>query len=153
TIGATSPQTFGGAKYTFSSWSDGGAISHTITVPSTNTTYTATFISPTVPPPPPPPPPTSPPAVRVGVADFATGPDQGGGGTVRFFNPDSTEKFNVSPFDSTFTGGMRVAVADFNGDGVPDLAVGTGPGSAAHVRVLDGQTHSELFAVDPFEVG
>jgi hypothetical protein len=30
-------------RYGFSSWSDGGAASHTITVPSTPTTYTATF--------------------------------------------------------------------------------------------------------------
>ncbi len=32
-----------GTRYVFSSWSDGGAQSHTITTPSTNTTYTANF--------------------------------------------------------------------------------------------------------------
>ena len=31
------------SKYTFTGWSDGGAISHNITVPSSNTTYTASF--------------------------------------------------------------------------------------------------------------
>jgi glucose/arabinose dehydrogenase len=40
---ATSPQTFDSATYTFSSWSDGGAQSRTITAPATNTTYTATY--------------------------------------------------------------------------------------------------------------
>src|SRR5205085_4562751 len=39
----------------------------------------------------------------------------------------------------------------FTGDGVADLVVGTGPGSATHVRVLDGVDQHELFALDPFE--
>jgi Divergent InlB B-repeat domain/Abnormal spindle-like microcephaly-assoc'd, ASPM-SPD-2-Hydin len=44
TIATTSPQSGGtGIQYVFSTWSDGGAISHTITVPSTATTYTASF--------------------------------------------------------------------------------------------------------------
>ncbi len=44
TITTTSPQAGTiGTQYVFSSWSDGGAISHSITVPSTPTTYTATF--------------------------------------------------------------------------------------------------------------
>ena len=36
-------QTSGGTAYTFASWSDGGAQQHTIVVPSTAQTYTATF--------------------------------------------------------------------------------------------------------------
>jgi len=44
TIATTSPQSGGtGVQYVFSSWSDSGAISHSITVPSTATTYTASF--------------------------------------------------------------------------------------------------------------
>ena len=44
TIATTSPQSGGtGIQYAFSSWSDSGAISHAITVPSTATTYTASF--------------------------------------------------------------------------------------------------------------
>ncbi len=44
TIATTSPQAAGpGTQYAFSSWSDSGAISHSITVPSTATTYTASF--------------------------------------------------------------------------------------------------------------
>lgn len=45
TIATTSPQQGTGARYTFSSWSDGGAISHTITVPANAVTYTASFSS------------------------------------------------------------------------------------------------------------
>ncbi len=44
TIATISPQSGGsGIQYAFSSWSDSGAISHTITVPTTATTYTASF--------------------------------------------------------------------------------------------------------------
>lgn len=43
TIGAPSPQTLGTTQYGFVSWSDGGAASHSIATPATNTTYTATF--------------------------------------------------------------------------------------------------------------
>jgi uncharacterized protein (TIGR03437 family) len=44
TIATQSPQTSAsGAQYSFVSWSDGQAISHNITVPITDTTYTATL--------------------------------------------------------------------------------------------------------------
>ena len=43
TIEATTPQSSGPTTYTFTSWSDGGAASHTISTPATNTTYTATY--------------------------------------------------------------------------------------------------------------
>ncbi len=42
-IGAASPQTIAGVTYYFSTWSDKGKQSHTITTPATNTTYTVTF--------------------------------------------------------------------------------------------------------------
>ena len=43
TIGTTSPQSAGtGIRYVLTRWSDGGAISHTVT-PTNSTTYTATF--------------------------------------------------------------------------------------------------------------
>jgi len=43
TIGVTSPQGSGSTQYLFGTWSDSGAQTHTITVPSSPTTYTATF--------------------------------------------------------------------------------------------------------------
>ncbi len=36
-------QNFGGRRYQFVSWSDGGAATHTISTPATNTTFTATY--------------------------------------------------------------------------------------------------------------
>jgi PKD repeat protein len=43
TISAVSPQTKGPKTYTFSSWSDGGAQTHTIVAPASAATYTARF--------------------------------------------------------------------------------------------------------------
>jgi hypothetical protein len=43
TIATISPQTSSGTENTFASWSDGGAISHSVTAPSSATTYTASF--------------------------------------------------------------------------------------------------------------
>jgi hypothetical protein len=69
---------------------------------------------------------------------------------VNFYNPDGTQRFAVQPFGS-FTGGVRTASADFNGDGVADLVVGTGPGGPTHVVILDGKDQHVLFSIDPFE--
>jgi hypothetical protein len=48
-LGVVSPQSSGGTVYTFQSWSDGGAATHTIVTPNANTSYTATFTASTVP--------------------------------------------------------------------------------------------------------
>jgi hypothetical protein len=42
-IAAPSPQIVGGHVYLFESWSDGGAATHTISTPATDTAYTARF--------------------------------------------------------------------------------------------------------------
>jgi len=42
-VSAPSPQTVNHSTYNFTSWSDGGAQSHTIVAPTANTTYTATY--------------------------------------------------------------------------------------------------------------
>ncbi|MFO0938743.1 MAG: hypothetical protein U0798_19750 [Gemmataceae bacterium] len=82
----------------------------------------------------------------VGVPEFAVG----GPGTVTVYNSDGSESFNFEPF-SGFTGDVRTAVADFNGDGVGDIVVGTGPGAVTQVRVIDGVTKAELHFFSPFE--
>ncbi|MDB5307932.1 MAG: repeat-associated core domain protein [Gemmataceae bacterium] len=106
---------------------------------------TTTIVPPTVPPPPPPA--TSP--VLVGYPQFAIGSDTGGPATVTKYNPDGSVAATLNPFPGT-TGGVRTAVADFNGDGIPDVAVGTGPGAVAEVKILDGKTGAVLFDVRPF---
>jgi hypothetical protein len=97
------------------------------------------------------------PPVLIGPEQFAVATDVGGSPVVRFFNPDATERTSFNAFanslfpDTTFTGGVRVATADFNGDGIADIVIGTGPGAATFVRVLDGVTLQELFSITPFE--
>ena len=105
----------------------------------------------TVPPVPPPPPGTVKP-VLVGYPQFAAGAGSGGGPGINLYNPDQSVRSAGSAFaDQSFTGGVRVATADFNGDGVADLVVGTGPGGASLVRVLDGVDRHVIAQITPFE--
>lgn len=89
--------------------------------------------------------------VLVGVPRFAAGADRSGTPTVQFYNPDGSLITSLTVFESTFSGGVRTASADFNNDNVPDLVVGTGPGRSTRVRILSGTDFSEIFATDPFE--
>jgi hypothetical protein len=43
TLGVSTPQGSAGTQYVFNSWSDGGAITHTITAPAANGSYVASF--------------------------------------------------------------------------------------------------------------
>jgi hypothetical protein len=80
----------------------------------------------------------------------AVGTDAGTPGQVKVLNPDGTVKSSTPAFGG-FTGGVRVAVGDVNGDGVPDTIIGTGPGAATQVQVLDGSTGKVLYSLQPFE--
>ncbi len=86
----------------------------------------------------------------VGYPRFTVGADANGPATVTVYNPDQSVATTLTLFLST-SGGVRVAEADFNGDGIPDLAVGTGPGAVAEVKVYDGATGATLFDILPFE--
>ncbi|HXD86139.1 MAG TPA: VCBS repeat-containing protein [Urbifossiella sp.] len=88
--------------------------------------------------------------VLVGYSQFAVGPDAGGGPIAATYNPDGSLSSSKQVFDPSVTGGVRTAVADFNGDGVNDLAVGIGVGSPDFVEVVDGKTGNVLFQVAPF---
>jgi hypothetical protein len=80
-----------------------------------------------------------------------------GGPHVRVFDGDSgVEVLGFFAYDPGFLGGVRVAVGDVNGDGVPDVVTATGPGGGPHVKVFDGRTGAILpgpigsfFAFDP----
>jgi len=83
------------------------------------------------------------PTVRSGI--FAVGTDSGGPTRVRVFDATTrVERFSLSPYPSTFKGGVRVAVADVTGDGVSDIITAPGPGMAALVRVFDGRDGTAL---------
>jgi streptogramin lyase len=99
-----------------------------------------------------------------GYGDIITGPDSGGGPEVKVFDSSRLKQVNnlsepptlldfmaYSPF---FPGGVRVAAANLDGDGLADIITGAGPGGGPHVEVWDGQTPKTLlqsyYAFSPF---
>jgi FG-GAP repeat len=81
---------------------------------------------------------------RVGVnpvlaSDVVVGAGSGGGPHVRALDPATgAEVRGFFAYDAAFTGGVRVAACDLDGDGVPDLVTGAGPGGGPHVRAFSG---------------
>src|SRR5581483_6085543 len=75
---------------------------------------------------------------------FATGADAGGGPQVLVINADGALRFSFYAYDPVFTGGVRVATGDVNGDGVDDIITGAGPGGGPHVKVFSGRDGSLL---------
>lgn len=60
--------------------------------------------------------------------------------------------WELQPFEDGYTGGLRVAAGDVDGDGWPDVVVGRGPGSPPQVRVFsgfDGSVILDFLAYDP----
>ncbi len=82
---------------------------------------------------------------------FATGVDAGNAPVVQLYDATGNLKFRTNAFDANATGGVRVAVADVNGDGIADVVAGTGPGVEAEVRVIDGKTGAVIFSSRPFQ--
>jgi hypothetical protein len=82
---------------------------------------------------------------------FLVASGSGGTDAVNQYNPDGTLARQVFAFGPDSTSGVRVAYADFNGDGVPDIVAGSGPGTPARVRILDGATLSPIFESFPFD--
>ena len=82
---------------------------------------------------------------------LAVSPGDSGGPRVRVFhdlaaglvgNPPggAGQSSDFFAYDPNFRGGVRVAVADLTGDGVPDVVTAPGKGMAPLVRVFDGRT-------------
>jgi FG-GAP-like repeat len=88
---------------------------------------------------------------------IVVGAGAGGGPHVRLFEPPALSSFfQFDAFAPGFTGGVRVAAGDVNGDGLTDVIVGAGPGGGPNVKVYDGKTGSLLqsfFAFDPSVMG
>ncbi len=74
-----------------------------------------------------------------------------GGSQAKLVDPGTgAATLTIEPFPG-FTGGIRVASADLNRDGVPELIVGPGPGAPPRVVIYDGSSGAELRSFTPFE--
>ena len=86
-----------------------------------------------------------------------TGADAGGAPHVRRFIaldgsvPPTGALDSFFVFDPLFSGGVRVAEGDVNGDGVSDYIAGAGPGRAPEVWIVDGATGALTAALAAFE--
>jgi uncharacterized repeat protein (TIGR01451 family) len=71
----------------------------------------------------------------------AVGADAGGGPAVRVFDfTTGKQLFSFFAYSPTFTGGVRVAVGDVNGDSTPDIITAPGAGGGPQIKVFDGKT-------------
>lgn len=72
--------------------------------------------------------------------DIVVGAGRGGSPHVRVVSGvDLRELASFFAYETGFTGGVNVAIGDFNGDGRNDLITGAGPGGGPRVRVFNGQ--------------
>lgn len=83
-------------------------------------------------------------------ARYAVGTGAGSNGMVNIYDATTNNLIStVTPFGTSYTGGVRVAMADLNGDGISDLVAATATGPA-HVVVIDGATSATLGDFTPF---
>lgn len=89
-----------------------------------------------------------------GHPDIVTGADEGGPPHVKVFSgATGTEIRSFFAYPVNFTGGVRVATGDVNGDGLADIITGAGPGGGPHVKVFNGTPQAELHAFFAYDAG
>lgn len=69
-------------------------------------------------------------------ADIVTAPEKGGGPHIKFFDNKGNLLSHFFAFNSNFRGGVSLAKADVDNDGLDEIIAGAGPGGAPHVRVF-----------------
>jgi len=87
-----------------------------------------------------------------GRADILTGAGSGAPPHVKAFDAPGATKASFYAYPTAFTGGVRVAATDADGDNLAEVVTAPGPVAGAHIRVLDGLTLAEIaafFAFDP----
>lgn len=87
--------------------------------------------------------------------EIVVGSGAGSGPVVKVFDPNGTQRDEFFAYDQSFLGGVRVAAADVNNDGVDDIITGPSSGSG-QVKIFDGASGQlggaqlgSFFAFDP----
>lgn len=76
-----------------------------------------------------------------GYADIVTSPDAGGGPHVKILSGrDGSLLQEFNAYHPNFSGGVRVAVGNDNGDRIPDIITSPGPTGGPHVRLIAGSS-------------
>lgn len=92
-----------------------------------------------------------------GVSEIITGAGEGGGPHVRVFTAAGGLVREFFAYDASFTGGVRVASGDVNGDTFEDIITAAGPGGGPHIKIFSGNAAqgvlNEYFAYDASFVG
>ena len=87
-----------------------------------------------------------------GVDDIVAGAGVGGGPAVEVFDgATGAQLYSFFAYESSFRGGVIVAVGDVNGDGFDDIIAGSGVGGGPAVQVFDGSTSNRLFGFFAFD--
>ena len=92
-----------------------------------------------------------------GVRDVIVGAGSGGSSHVKVFDGATLSTatprilFSFFAYDPAFTGGVRVASADINGDGLADIITGPGQGSGSQVKIFSGVNGAHLASFNPYE--
>lgn len=76
-----------------------------------------------------------------GIPDIIAASGPGGGPRIKVIDGVTLSTvYDFYAFESNFTGGLYVAAADFNGDGITEIIVGAGEGGGPRVQIYDGAT-------------
>lgn len=94
-----------------------------------------------------------------GFNEIVTGAGPGGGPHIRIFSNDGSPMSSFFAFETAYRGGVRVATADINGDGIDEIVVASGRGREAEIRIFnrEGTLITRFFAFgrkfrNPFSV-
>ncbi len=83
---------------------------------------------------------------------YAVGTDAGAPAEVKVYDGRTGQlRLDLFPYSQAFRGGARVALADFNRDGTPDVVTGAGIGGGPDVRLYDGSNGNLLAEFFPYD--